>query len=201
MAFMAKRRAQAHYNAGSRILVNLLQPSYRDKGYEEVEKRTGKALSSVPTEPDEAIKHLRKSLGKASSSIPRDLEKAIKHLQKAVNLDPSFADAFHNLAHVWYNVAEYNAAVSFVHPPQDAEASIRGALQSALDAVDQALALRYDFPQAHNTRAMVLAKLGRLDEAIEATEVALLQAPDYSNAIDNREKMKELRKQSAIREV
>jgi tetratricopeptide (TPR) repeat protein len=175
MAFMAKQRAQKHYNAGTRILVN----------------------------------------PHPSSSPQKDLAQAIKHLQKAVELDPGFAYAFHNLAQAWYTVAEgFVAATSsqkfwanvysgkgFMKDSQDVEDFIRCALQSALDAVDQALAIRYEFPQAHNTRAMVLAKLGRLDEAIEASEVALLQAPDYRNAIDNREKMKELRRQSTIRGV
>ena len=41
---------------------------------------------------------------------------------------------------------------------------------------------------------MILAKLGRLDEAIEATEVALSQDPDYKNASENWEKIKELRR-------
>jgi hypothetical protein len=55
MAFMAKVRAQAHYSSGSRILINLQQSSYVDKG-------------------------LRKRIGEVSSSIPKDIEEAIKRL-------------------------------------------------------------------------------------------------------------------------
>jgi hypothetical protein len=39
---------------------------------------------------------------------------------------------------------------------------------------------------------MILAKLFRLDEAMKATEVALAQAPDYKNASENQEKIKEM---------
>lgn len=158
MAFMAKTRAQAHYNAGTRILVN-------------------------------------------TPSRQKDFAQAVKHLQKAVKLDPGFADAFHNLAHVWYQLAEYNIAVTAIQGvrlnPQYAEDSIGAALESALDAVDRALEIRYEFPQAHNTRAMVLAKLFRLNEAMEAAELALSQYPDYDNARDNREKIKEMIKERA----
>ena len=62
----------------------------------------------------------------------------------------------------------------------------------ALQAVDRALEIQYEFPQAHNTRGMVLAKMSRLDEALEATEVALSQSPDYDKASENRDRIKEL---------
>lgn len=162
MPFMAKQRAIAHYNAGTRLLYN--------------------------------------------PSSPKALAKAIEHFQEATNLDPSFAYAFHNLAHAWYIVSEGFIGAS-THPGfwtnvyegkgilkdhADAEDFITGVLEAGLNAVDQALTIRYEFPQAHNTRAMILAKLFRLDEAMKATEVALAQAPDYKNASENQEKIKEM---------
>ena len=167
MAFMAKQRAQAHYDTGSRILTN--------------------------------------------PSSQKALQEAIKHLQKATELDPSFAYAFHNLAHAWYIVAEGFIGASscqefwvnvykgkgVMKDHTDVEDFIRSALESALNAVDQALLIRYDFPQAHNTRAMILAKLFLLDDAMKATEVALSQAPDYKNASENREKIKEMIRERA----
>lgn len=172
MAFMAKQRAQRHYDAGTRILASLNQSL------------------SIHRDLKEAVKHMHK-----------DFDAAITHLQKAVILDPGFADAFHNLAHAWYQVAEYNIVTArlrgFRSNPQEDEDNIRGALEFALDAVDQALAIRYEFPQAHNTRAMILAKLLRLDEAMEATELALSQYPDYENARDNQEKIEEMIRERA----
>jgi tetratricopeptide (TPR) repeat protein len=159
MAFMAKQRAQIHYNAGTRILYN---------------------------------------------SSAKSLVEAIKHLQEATKLNPSFAYAFHNLAHAWYIVSEGFITASsrpdfwvsvykgrgILKDHTEAEDFITSVLEAALNAVDQALTIRYEFPQAHNTRAMILAKLFRLDEAMKATEVALAQAPDYKNAIENQEKIK-----------
>jgi tetratricopeptide (TPR) repeat protein len=166
MPLMAKRRAVAHYNAGTRMLL------------------------SRPTSQ-------------------KDLEKTIKHFQQATKLDPSFAEAFHNLAHTWYTVAEvcrfFTSSSAFwlnvyggrfgrkggLEDRTDVENYMTIVLESGLNAVDQALAIRYDFPQAHNTRAMILAKLLRLDEALKATVVALAQTPDYKNASENQERIKE----------
>lgn len=119
-----------------------------------------------------------------SSHPSKDLLEAIKALEKAVKLDPKFADAHHNLAHAWYLAAEANAPIRDPH-------------ELALDAVDHALAIRSQFPQAHNTRAMILAKMGRLDEALKETDIALSQMPGYQNATDNQEKIKGLIQQRA----
>jgi tetratricopeptide (TPR) repeat protein len=167
MSFMAKQRARAHYNAGTRILNN--------------------------------------------PSSAKALVKAIKHLQEATKLDPSFAYAFHNLAHAWYIVSEGFIGASsrpdfwinvykgkgILKDRVDAEDFITSVLEAGLNAVDQALTIRYEFPQAHNTRAMILAKLFRLDEAMKAAEVALTQAPDYKKASENQQKIKEMIKRRA----
>lgn len=207
MAFMAKWKARRHYNDGTRVLTNVAL----EKWTEEAARNPWK----LSTNPEELAQHLRKNTEK--------LEEGAKHLHKSVELDPSFAFAFHNLAHIYYNIAEYvvftshfegcQLDIAVVAPgmwhlahqtdlpqrrrpdEQRAEDRIAGALESALEAVDQALTLRYDFPQAHNTRAMVLGRLGRLDEAIEAAEVALLQYPTYTKALDNREKIKQMKSQ------
>ena len=79
MAFTAKRRAQGHYNAGTRILLYLQQ---------------SRSVSS---------------LYKDVNSLYKDIGKGIKHLQKAVELDPSFADAFNNLSQLWIRSGEVHA--------------------------------------------------------------------------------------------
>ena len=189
MAFMAKQNAQKHYNAGTRILMNL-NPS-----------------SSPKKDFIQAINHLQKAveLDLNSAHSYHNLGLAWYKLAEHEYFDISTHSQ-------WKNMQEWEKSIEdaidtghddMVEKMREQylkeharDGLVTGYFVFALQAVDNALALQYDFPQAHNTRAMVLAKLGRLDEAIEATEVALLQAPDYRNAIDNREKMKELRRQS-----
>ena len=138
-----------------------------------------------------------------------------------MKLDPNFAYAFHNLALALFRLGEHKHVVKGVKQAKldvalaslnaaehkftehdlkyfeldvkKAENDISTIFELALDAIDRATSIRYEFPQAHNTKAMILAKWARLDEAIEATEVALSQKPDYKNASKNREIMKEYR--------
>jgi len=188
MAFMAKQRAQAHYNEGTRILMNL-PPS-----------------SSTPG-----------AVGWLTPPLLRLLKKAVQHLQKAVKLDPHFAYAFHNLALALFRLGEHKHVVMgvkqakldialasynvdkcrstaralkyFGSDVEKAENDIDTTFELALDAADRAISIRYDFPEAHNTRAMILAKLFRFDDALKATEIALSQKPDYKSAIENQEKI------------
>lgn len=137
------------------------------------------------------------------------LQKAIKYLKKSTELDHTFAYSFHNLAHAWYLMAErflftpyqqkfwekvYKRKLTY-NDTQDVDAFINEIYELALKSVDQAIQINHIFPQAHNTRAMILAKLDRLNEAIQATDVALGQDPNYENAQNNREKMLYLQKQ------
>lgn len=57
---------------------------------------------------------------------------------------------------------------------------------AALAAYDQALALRPDFADAHNSRGVTLKQLGRLEEALAAYDLAILHAPRSANAHINR---------------
>jgi len=187
MAFLGKLRASSHYNNGSLIL-SRLDPS---------------------------------------SSTPNEYIRAINHLTKATELDQTSAYAFHNLAHAWYRRAEClfrihlsqrqfkdedeyaTYASEHINDPELESVRQRfikdqangGLIDtyfiSALASVDRALEIQSHFPQAHNTRAMILAKLGRIDEAIEATGVALSQMPSYQKAADNLAKMLTMRQQAA----
>ena len=169
MAFMAKQRAKFNYNTGIGILNKL--------------------------------------------STQKDLQKAISVLQLATKLDPSFDDAFYYLAHAWYLVADGFISTTFrqdfwlkvyqergiLKENADTEEFIISALESALTTVDQAIAIRHNFPIAHNLKAMTLARLLRLDEAMKEIEAALSQSPDYYLARKNKEKFqKMIEKQSTI---
>lgn len=190
MAFMAKQRAIAHYNEGTRTLMDVPPSSLSTPGL----------------------------MGWLTPPLLRTFEKAVKHLRKAVKLDPHSAYAFNNLAHALFRLGEHKNAVKgykqakldvalasynvgehkfstralkyFGLEVESAENDIDTTFELALDAADRAISIRYDFPEAHNTRAMILAKLFRFDDALKATEIALSQKPDYKNAIENQEKIK-----------
>lgn len=189
MAFMAKQRAQAHYNAGSGILVSLNPSSSPKKSYIRAVNHLQKA---VELDPNSAysfhnLAHAWYRLAEHEYLVIL----AHRHFKDIKDFENSIRDALENGDD---DIIEKMRERYLEDHERDG--LIDGYFVFALRAVDQALEIRYDFPQAHNTRAMILAKLGRADEAIEATEVALLQDPNYKNASDNREKMKELRRQA-----
>jgi tetratricopeptide (TPR) repeat protein len=189
MAFMAKQRAQAHYNAGTRILANLNPSSSSKKDHIRAVNHLQKA---VELDPNSAYSY--HNLGYAwyklaeHEHLVASAHRQFKNMQEVENSIMGALDNGHD------DMVE-KIREQYVKE-QAGDGLITGYFVFALQAVDRALEIQYDFPQAHNTRAMVLAKLGRLDEAIEATEVALLRDPNYKNASDNREKMKELRRQA-----
>jgi tetratricopeptide (TPR) repeat protein len=56
----------------------------------------------------------------------------------------------------------------------------------ALAAFDEAIALRPDYAEAHNSRGIVLASLERLEDALAAFDRAIEHKPDYAEAHNNR---------------
>ncbi|NJL12112.1 MAG: tetratricopeptide repeat protein [Microscillaceae bacterium] len=100
--------------------------------------------------------------------------------QKAVEKDPSFSKAYHNLGSVQYLLQEYEAALesfnrAITMAPQDAEPfASRGALYFALKKYREALAdlskaihLHPGMAAAHYTRGLVYEGLGQIDKACE----------------------------------
>jgi tetratricopeptide (TPR) repeat protein len=187
MAFMAKDRANENYNVATKILMNnSLSPSKQ-----ELVKAINKLQKAVELVPDFAYAY--HNLGYAwymlaeyeykESQIKRkyktfhDVEISIK---RAVEIgdDKKIKDIQEQYAK---EVTEFAG-------------NIEAYLLFALEEVDKALAIQNYFPQAHNTRSMILAKQGRLNEAIEEVDIAIRQNPDYKKADDNRKKFIELLK-------
>ena len=190
MAFMAKWRAQSHYNAGSRILVNLNPSSSPKKDHIRAVNHLQKAVELDPNSAY-SFHNLAHSWYKLAeheylvTSTNRQF-KDIKDYENSINdaLERGDDDIIEKMRERYLKEHERDGLIT-------------GYFVFALQAVDRSLEIRYDFPQAHNTRAMILAKLFRLDEAIEATEVALSQTPDYKNASENRGKIKEMIRERA----
>ena len=142
----------------------------------------------------------------ASSSPAEDLNFAVKHLRKAVKLNPGFADAHHNLGNALIMGSEYNLAMFGMFPrglnsregrPQSesfahVEATNEDAYSEALTALEIAVSLRHEFPVADNNLARALIKLGRVEDALRAFDIAIEQSPSYTKAIENRESLLKL---------
>lgn len=167
MVYLFKQTAQSHYYAGTKILMKLMQLND--------DQSTILARLSFIDVTDR--------LNRKSPSIPKILGNAISHLNKSLELDQNSADAFHNIAFSRYCLAEYNIGLN-----TDTDDVIE-LLNYALEAIDQAIKLNNTFPQAHNTKAMILAQLGDKDDAIKEIDIALAQDPSYKGALKNRERI------------
>ena len=149
----------------------------------------------------EAYDEFMVGLGESYSDRPATLESAIDHLSKAIQRDPEFA-----LAHAWLSYVLTNMHFSFDPRPtrlEKAEHHCRLALTldpalpeghlarafilwspaknfqhaEALAALDQVLAVRPNFEQAHNRIASICLHIGRLQEARIAHEQAQRSNP------------------------
>ena len=119
-----------------------------------------------------------------------DLDSAVKHLKRAVELYPSFVEAHHNLGNAFIMGAEYNQTAYDLLPRArdlDALRYIEEAYSDALDALEKAVSLKHQFPEAHNNRGKALIGLERYEEALQAFDIAIEQSPGYTKAIENRE--------------
>ena len=117
----------------------------------------------------------------ASSSATKDLDSAVKHLQRAVELNPGFAEAHHNLGNVLIMGAEYNSTVYGMFPrgrdPGDLQSYNEDAYSDALNALEKAVSLRHNFTEAHNNRGRALIGLRRYEDALRAFDIAIEQSP------------------------
>ena len=138
------------------------------------------------------------SLSRGKSSSPtEDLDFCVINFRKAIELNDGFAEAHHNLGHVFILGAEYNEALSGIRdisPEQTQQINSfnQDAYSDAVEAVEKAIRLRYQFPEAHNTLGKALIRLGRYDEALHEFEISLEQSPNYTTAIENQEKLRRL---------
>lgn len=141
--------------------------------------------SSDPEAYDEFMAGLRESY----SDQPETLESAIRHLSMAIERDPEFA-----LAHAWLSYVSMNMHYTFDPRPtrlEKAEHHCRRAImldpalpegnlarafilssqaknfqyEDALGALEQVLAARPNYEQAHNRIAAICLHIGRLGEA------------------------------------
>jgi serine/threonine-protein kinase len=155
------RRAQAHYPADFWVNEDL-----------------GKALRRVtPPEPDEAVRFLTAAvalrpdspgayvnLGAILCDVKKDYDGAIASFQKALELDPKYAMAHHNLGTALRN---------------------KGQLDEAIAYYQKAIALDPKLTLAHGSLGIALRSKGQVDEAIACYQKALALDPKYALAHNN----------------
>jgi tetratricopeptide (TPR) repeat protein len=90
-----------------------------------------------------------------------ELEKAISCYRRAIQLQPSYADAYHNLGEVL---------------------SVRSELEEAIAAYQQAIELNPNFAASHYSLGKVLANLERREEAIACFRRAIELNPNFARA-------------------
>lgn len=119
------------------------------------------------------------------------LEKAISCYQRAIQLQPSYADAYHNLGEVlsvqeqWEEaIASYQQAIE-LNPYYEGSHYSLGKVWASLDRREEAIAcyrtaieLNPHFAQAYQSLGEVLDSRGQLDEAIGCYEKTIELKPD-----------------------
>ena len=96
------------------------------------------------------------------------LEDAITSYNRAIELNPRFAQAYHNRADVYHR---------------------KGELRQAIAGYSTAIAIDPNHISAHNDRAVTYYKLGEVDRAIAGFKTVLSIDPDHRNARDNLKKV------------
>ncbi len=87
-----------------------------------------------------------------------DIEAGVQYLLKSIEVDPVYKDAY------WYLALVYRYS---------------GAFDLALQTADKYLALVPHEPGPYHTRGTILARMGRLDEAVVSFKTSVQRKPDF----------------------
>jgi len=123
---------------------------------------------------------------------------AAEHYAEALRRNPGHREALHMLGVAQYQLGHYEAALGLIRDalrirPDPLALSNLGMVQNglerfdeALQSCDRAIALKPDYAEAFNNRAIALLKLRRFAEALRSCDRAIALKPDCAEALSNR---------------
>ncbi|MBI5849511.1 MAG: tetratricopeptide repeat protein [Planctomycetes bacterium] len=158
----------------------LLQAGDPRAAVEQLER--ARALDPDHHQVDEALARAYARLGQAEAS--RQAAQRAGNLSAPRPIDDPLMAAV-NDADVTYRAFEGRAIARFDEEHRRALATGRrdkALLEQALDAIDSACRARPDSPTARHYRGLILAGLGRVDEAIAELQAVVAARPDDENA-------------------
>jgi TolB-like protein/Tfp pilus assembly protein PilF len=132
--------------------------------------RERRTIASRPTDDPEAHQLYLKGRYFWGKRTPEDVNKAIDYFNQALARDANFAPAYVGLAD------SYVVARAFSND------RFPSAYGKALPAIEKALQIDNDLPEAHTSLAQLRANQGRLREAMREFEHAIALNPNYATA-------------------
>jgi tetratricopeptide (TPR) repeat protein len=95
----------------------------------------------------------------------RNYSKALDHYDQAIEIDPTYADAWNNKGIALHNLRKF---------------------KEAIDCCDMALKINPSYADAWNNKGVSLGKLGKYKEAIESYDMAIKVNPNFARAWNNK---------------
>lgn len=120
---------------------------------------------SKPSGLDEAYFRLGWLYQSLSRSIPNFIEQSIANYDKAIELNPNYTNAYHNLGIAYYH---------------------QGRLDEAIAEFDKAIQINPNFEDAYSSRGLVRADQGKLEEAFSDYGKAIELNPNHASTYSNR---------------
>ena len=161
-------------------------------------KNYHKALSecerAIQTMPDFALAYNQRGLVYDEMG---ELEKAFADYQKAIQIDPTFKDAWHNMSSAEEDIEEnFYKSLATEHLDQALEYIYEDAPEKALEEVNLAKKMLPEIAIAYNYLGLILEELGKLDLAhdayLKATHLNPQFYPAWTNLKNTRIKKEEV---------
>lgn len=140
--------------------------------------------------------------------IKKDLRLALEAYREAIKQDPSYSDAYYNMAQISFDIGRYDVAVwgykNYIkYNPGDAQAihdlgvvyNMQGEYDLAIQQYRKALSLNPNLSQAHYNLGNVYYALKKQDLAIREWDIAIQMDPEKEAYVNRRERFARIERQ------